>query len=247
MKSLISKLSSCRSNMFLGFGNPESNILIVGQECAIDRIEQPCRARVEIDENVQEWSEILCGRAPNGVRIFVEKPYEYWFTPREGYKYRHQGKNEVPFSHLKRSPRRNLKNGDRGLGSTWYNYSKVVENICGRPYQYDDGCAFFDDCFLTELSADCALNNAGTNGECTEKSIYERIAKLLNQPFFQNFKIVIVAAGRYDRKYGINYRKIFPKAKVLIITPQLSRMSNELKNKIIENGKNGLTGTYDLR
>ena len=131
--------------MFVGFGNPESNILIVGQECAIDRREQPCRARVEIDENVQEWSEILCGGAPNGVRIFVEKLYgklyEYWFTPREGYKYRLQGKNKVPFTPLKRSPRRNLKNNECGLGNTWYNYSKVVEGICKKKYQYDNGCA----------------------------------------------------------------------------------------------------------
>jgi len=241
MKSLISKLSSCRSNMFVGFGNPESNILIVGQECAIDRIEQPCRARVEIDENVQEWSEILCGGAPNGVRKFFEGSYEYWFTPREGYKYRHQGKNKVLFSPLKRSPKRILKNKECGLGNTWYNYSKVVENICGRQYQYDDGCAFFDDCFLTELSADCALNNTETNKNDTGTSIKERVGNLFNDSFFEHFEIVIVAAGRYDRKYGINYRKIFPKAKVLIITPQLSRMSNELKNKIID----GLTGTYD--
>ena len=96
--------------MFVGFGNPESNILIVGQECAIDRRVQPCRACVEIDQNVLEWSEILCRVAPNGVRTFFEGLYEYWFTPREGYKYRLQSKNKVQFSPLKRSPKRILKN-----------------------------------------------------------------------------------------------------------------------------------------
>lgn len=230
---------------FIGMGNPESNVLFVGQTCAVNP--GTPRANAEIVENWQEWNELVNGLSPLGDRVFFDSAYgcDVKHNPLVGQQYKQNG----TFVDLVKSPRRILKSGCHGIGNTWYNYSKILESSLNKAYLYDKGCSFFDDCFMTELSVCCATSNGKTNSKQTRKSVTNRCGGILQNPFFQKFGVVVIAAGRYDQKYGVQYTNVFPNdgSRIIILTPQLSRMSNDLKDQIVDTIKKGVPGVCDLR
>jgi len=194
---------------YLGMGNPDSDILIIGQEHAVDLVKQADRARIEVDENRAEWEEILNGGS--GERYFVEKykgkSIHYYFTPATGYQY----------SNVEGGTRLSFEHGTFKVRGTWPNYKKMLDGMLGQQTEAFD---IFDRCFMSELSAICAVSNRDTDRDTTKKSVDSRKG-LWVDPFFQGFKTVIIAAGRYDDKYQIDFFSLFPKAEKVIITPQL--------------------------
>jgi hypothetical protein len=49
-------LNQCKQNeLFLGLGNPNAKILILGKEAAIDKEKNPRHYEVEVKNNVKDW------------------------------------------------------------------------------------------------------------------------------------------------------------------------------------------------
>lgn len=246
---------------FIGYGNPNAKILIIGKECAIDPESDIDNIyELSVKKNKEQWLSII-----NGSGQLNPDNIPSWFTPHLNYEEKFSPL--FPFKGQLFTIRRNKGNGgngkdNKGTSTTWYNYQKLINRIgiAGRANNScrartkDDELDFFKDCFITEFSAECSLYSK--KSDKVEGSIKSRTRHLLNEPFFKSFSIIIVACGHYIRRYGdiIDLQKLYEvkyeqptvdvnsnnwynfhkgNNKILIHTNQLSmNISDELLNKI---------------
>jgi len=241
------------NNLYLGLGNPDAKILIVGKEIGYghEKNKKPSSEIIEADSNKlarknwKEWVDILL------------EPQKTLSRLDEHIKDRHKiFKNEKDEKEYKHMP-------------TWVSYQKIVNGINGikdikidrKQLQYED--FFLKHCFITEYSQ-LRLPNSnylGKNNEIKENSINERKC-VFEQDFFKNFPIVIMACGDYvtekfienvlgvKKDFGVNWKDkdksdllkgnwydVYNNEhhKILIHTRQLSTgVSNKLLSEIAE-------------
>lgn len=185
--NLLKEFSSDDIDNYIGQGNPNSDILIIGREHGFSD-EYQCD--LEIRRNHEQWSQIVEGID------FSESQYSprYCFTER----------------------RQEFRIGPKSLGTspTWFVYQKMVNALC--PHDMEDGkkaplLDFFNYSFITEFSTASRPNNNKNTAEeieATRKSITKR-TPLLSSEFFRSFPIVILACGRYFDEYKINIEQMF--------------------------------------
>jgi len=256
-------LNSLMNETYIGFGNPESDVLFIGQEVAVSSSKRQ-RTYVEITDNRQQWCDIYSIMNPiktpscsgvkfsnGGVRYFNEQlqhsranstPWfsniDYEFSPIHGYR------SADPFQHqyspLIHSPRRESRyTSICGQGNTWYNYQEVLSSLgLLIPLTLNAYDPLFASCFMTDLSALGAATTNGTNSQTTQSSVNYRVNNLLSDPYFQSFDIVFISTKAYVRKYcgGNTIPNLFPRSQIFIIN-QLSRLSVAYLNKIINTYK----------
>lgn len=181
---------------FVGYGNPNSSILIIGKECAIDfKSEQ---YQEEYSRNFEMW----CIEPEPEIKNWVENPVLDWsiFHPRAPYygqrfaiEKRNKDNHEIIIS------------GKGGTSSTWYNYQKLINYIrkqgkLSTPLNTTT-IDFYNDCFITELNESCRVNNKDLNAnekQATESNIRNRFDLMIaTRPFWSHFKTVILACGPY--------------------------------------------------
>lgn len=107
---------------FIGFGNPNSKILIVGQEMAIDPEKSPHTLEMESYRNNEQWKEIINKNISD---------LNFSFNGENGFK----------------NPR---KPYDTKPTETWRNYSKLVERITDKKLARNQ--EFFEHSFITEVN-----------------------------------------------------------------------------------------------
>lgn len=107
---------------FIGFGNPNSKILIVGQEMAIDPEKSPITLEMESYKNPEHWKEIIDKNISD---------INYSFNGKNGFK----------------NPR---KPYDTKPSETWRNYGKLVEHITDKKLEKNQ--EFFEHSFITEIN-----------------------------------------------------------------------------------------------
>lgn len=241
---------------YLGTGNPNSKILILGKECAINKETNKWQYEHEVLNNFINWKH----NVDNNISIQNADKDELWKTSKHVpvnplYPYRGQ--------FFKRD-----RNNNYGTSATWYNYQKLLNKILQDlnipvPEDKQNKIFFHEYCFLSELNAVTAKYSKDVDSIDREKSI--KIRKFLfREDFYQQFPIVIVAAGHYPREFDIDLQKIFSvnwdgdtnnnnnndklgrnwynihheitgeTPKLLIHTNQLSIVATELLNKIAE-------------
>lgn len=187
---------------YIGQGNPNAKILIVGREHGFSD-EHQCS--LEIWRNKEQWKQIAQGIP------FCEEGY----SPR------------TCFTERKQEFRLDMKSKNGGVSPTWYIYQMIVNALCPHEMPQRDRTPlldFFNYSFITEFStASRPNNNNPTNEEiaATRQSIEERTS-LLSSDFYRSFPIVILACGKYFDDYDINIEQIFdvkwvaPTEKVLL-------------------------------
>lgn len=231
---LINRLSPTNDEhlQFVGFGNPNSRILLIGKECG---------------DVPNSFNEINCNK-PN-LKHWVKNisahplPIDAWhnnpdavFNP------------EHPFKGL---PMKELSGGH-----TWRNYQKIVAGITNQCSS--EIVDFHQYAFITELNS--VTSKYSKYSSEAKDSIEKRTQQLLCAPFYRNFPITIVCCGHYLDQYNINLEEIFDvkwegrtvevtdntgkkcgwinvhyaDGRILIHTRHLSMCSGELINKIIE-------------
>lgn len=227
----------CSENgLYIGTGNPNAKIVIIGKECAIDTTSKKGEEQYkrEIENNPSDWD-------TNLTNVDFSK-----YNPLYPYK----GQLCKKRSETKKGIR-----GGGGTSATWYNYQKLFNQICPK-HANTDTINFHEHCFITELNEVTAKTSGDVHKEEREKSIQGR-KQLLKEKFFQEFPIVIVAAGHYPREFKINLVEMFkadfaenesvkksnnlgkywinihrnealPSPRLLIHTNQLSMPSNDL-------------------
>ena len=188
-KDFLEVLEYCEQNLYLGDGNPEASILIVGKEisCKEDDIIKKSNGQ-GLEVGIKKLSlETAKGN--------VEK----W-------------QNGYPRDEIKTYAFKEKRN------PTWTNYQKLVGAIIGKNLGKDN-YNFLDHCFITELSQILLpksnfLKDKHLNDSIRFESIKER-ETLLSMNFFK-FPIVIMACGHYptldlqkDYGYEFNIQKNF--------------------------------------
>ena len=163
---------------FVGYGNPFSDVLIIGQE-----VTYPVGS-VEWERfyknNCQQWKETLdFGLVAHELN---ERPgasiddyaFPDFFNPRN------------PFYPMEFS---------RKKSATWYNYQKIMDAV----FPHQDGILnMFDYCFLTELSNISSRHNPNTKD--VELSIAHRFDLMKESvDFWGHFRAIILACGPYAK------------------------------------------------
>lgn len=165
---------------YIGMGNPNARILIIGREPAHDLNTQVGREAFFQD---QELNRV------NWKNLIENRPIEGCCNPRR------------PFPNQKCL----RANGDNdGTASTWVWYQKLIDLVLGREYDRPYSLRpldFHDFCFHTDISAAAAKNLATTERKAKESSIEERSRDLFSHAFFRQFPIIILGIGTDVGKY----------------------------------------------
>lgn len=238
LKQLIDDLNGMGIQPFIGYGNPDADILIVGQECGEEDKE---RLEKFVTHNFHQWSESFNGHG------FGYKPKDY-IVPY--YDFEHGYFHPInPFYRLKNKK----QTGKREVGrapSTYYWYQRLIDKIRAKNIHITDSqkspiIDFFNDSFITELSDICRYGRKDLSKDEHEeirKHIEERFDWMRRTNFFNQFKIVILACGPYAKaikKDEILRKELFGDAKVYYCN-QLSRwdkkhLDDDIIPKILEN------------
>lgn len=194
---------------YIGHGNPNANILFIGQEGASDPY-APIGADGRNDYmrslkgNREDWSrniqeEIWYGNLGESCTPDTLKNFNPLY-PYKGQKFQVRTGSEESG---------NLK-GTKGTARTWYNYQKLINRIFElfsaerKPMTKEDDIDFHRYSFHSDMSA-VALKKHSAKNEAGKKSVVER-KSLLSSVFFHNFPIVIAAVGHFPHDtYGDNY------------------------------------------
>ncbi|MEB3074578.1 hypothetical protein [Capnocytophaga gingivalis] len=189
------------NNLFVGYGNPNGKVLVIGKEAAhvakedlADHLEK--KKEELLQRNVAQWEHILStAEVPNydGERpISNENPL---------YAYGNQ------FN--KKDVRKEGKPYNGGTSSTYLNYEKLYEQLFLQGEKLER-INFQKEFFITEFS-DYPTKESYKNEdiEALRKQSIEERKPLFALPFFKEFPIVIVAAGDYPDLYHIDLEKTF--------------------------------------
>ena len=159
---------------YIGMGNPNARILIIGREPNHDLTTEDGRNGFDQDQqmNRDNWKNLIEGRPVIG-RCNPRRP----FTNQKCLT--NNGHND-------------------GTARTWVWYQKLVDLILGREFERSfmlRPVDFHDYCFHTDISAAAAARIATTDKTAKAASVAERSEQLFCHPFFKQFPIVILGIG----------------------------------------------------
>ncbi|MBT0812978.1 hypothetical protein KIH41_16950 [Litoribacter ruber] len=147
---------------YIGKGNPNADILLIGKELAIDPVKNPIAFRNESINNPNQWGKIIKGE------LEVDE-----FDPRWPYN------KDLP----------------KSAGATWNQYQRL-NNLLFEENKSESESTFFQKFFLTEINTTPSKYSPGRKNILGELH-QDRMEMFRQEKFFQNFLIVIVAAGGY--------------------------------------------------
>ena len=239
-----------KRDLFIGSGNPNARILILGKEAAIDEKLYPEQHHRELTNNICDWTNNFIGK------IQLSEIDNWFITPKYNPLYPYKGQINI-INRKKNIDNKIIYNG--GTSKTWYNYQKIIDYLI-----YDNikspNINFHEHAFISELNQVTGPYSKTIPKKIRKESIKERKV-LFEAPFFKEFPITIVAVGHYvkefdidlqdtfkmtyieeyskehskglDKEYiNVHYDNLENPTKLLIHTNQLSMVSNELINRL---------------
>jgi len=178
--SQIGKLKNLTNPYFIGYGNPDSDILFIGQEKAFSICDSPELLFLESIYHNFQWQEI-CKNLENKEKLDLE------FDPRFPQNFFKKGWTEKD---------KNTGKTKNNHTHTWYKYSmflsffksslKSAKSLFIENKNLEN--SFFNYCFCTEF------NHEPDKKTKNNKAIPQRVLFLKNE-FFKSFKYVVFAAG----------------------------------------------------
>lgn len=241
---------------YIGHGNPNAKILIVSKEPAANKDSDLYKR--DIEDNCRQWKDNIanCDKISYDTLKDSIVPFQENYNPL----YPHKGQKCTVRTKTNKldENKQPIFKGANGTARTWVAYQKLYDRIAGKPdKRKEEDIDFHKYVFSTDFSNEAAPMSNLTNTEETGKSIVNR-NEMFKDKFFQNFPIVIIAAGHYPRYYKINLEEIFQvnwvsptddscgkgkfiklhynitRTKLLIQTNQMSGFSYKLLNDIAE-------------
>lgn len=181
-------------NEFIGYGNPSSEILIVGQEAALT-------------EGSEDWAKFYAPNHEQWARTYHEDlHYKTW-----------DGHSEYKFPEFFNPIYPYYKQYLSTTSRTWLWYQKLVDNVFMHEMEGRKGIVdFFKYAFITELNNHTRPDHSVKQN--LEENIRERFDFMrVTAPFWSRFKFVILANGSYsdaiDSVYGLK-ESIFGEAHI---------------------------------
>ena len=210
--SLVNKVSSLASDdlQFIGQGNPNSKILLIGKDCNIDLSTTRGKGCYEMEylHNAAQWKRnIDSGIEPSDVIDWVATLAigEDKYNPL--YPYR-------GLQNIKAVRTEDGESFNGGASASWCAYQSLVEKICDDSFK-SSVIDFHQMSFLTVLSS-LPSPDKGYN-EDVENCVKTRCSKLFVSPFFLSFPVTILACGRFTKDYHIDIETLFNQKYIGII------------------------------
>lgn len=239
--------------LFLGTGNPNARILILGKEAAIDKEKSASQYEQEYLKNNTDWE---LNYATNKQFSDIDNWFIQDRLPVFNTLYPYKGQKNKVERHDKIGK---IISGNGGTSKTWYNYQKIIDNIYFNDVS-GELINFHEHAFCSELNQETGNYSKDIPKIKRAESIQLR-KELFATPFFKKFPITIVAVGHYVRDFDLDLQNIFEikyhekiskelseglnkeyinihydnldkPTKLLIHTNQLSMVSNELVNRL---------------
>lgn len=241
---------------YIGHGNPNAKILIVSKEPAANKDSDLYKR--DIEDNCRQWKDNIanCDKISYDTLKDSIVPFQENYNPL----YPHKGQKCTVRTKTNKldENKQPIFKGANGTARTWVAYQKLYDRIAGKQDKgKEEDIDFHKYVFSTDFSNEAAPMSNLTNTEETGKSIVNR-NEMFKDKFFQNFPIVIIAAGHYPRYYKINLEEIFQvkwvsptddscgkgkfinvhyneaHTKLLVHTVQLSFYTTKLLNKLTQ-------------
>lgn len=237
-KGIVKKCQE--KEFYLGTGNPNSSILVIGKECAIEPNSEQCQR--EIINNINDWNN------NTNHNIQFDDVSQYVNNPQPKYNPLFPYKGQKFAVRKMRKDKRIINDG--GTSDTWVNYQKLNNKIFVDKLNIND-IDFHKLFFITEMNEVVSKTSEITKKEAKEyvlKSIRERLDFFKNDfYFFQKFPIVILACGKNyisDQDIENAFRVRNPKEKILKQGQYLRIFYNEDKTKLVINTRQFSSGVF---
>ena len=199
---------------YIGHGNPNAKVLILGQEPAADKNE--IRAldnrndyERSILENKKHWgNNVVQGIGFENLEKCCTLETMCNYNPLFPY-------NGQKFIYRRKSGKKDengidIYAGQEGTAPTWCNYQKLINKIalkCNLPEwiaQKREKLTFHSVTFSTDMSREASTSRI-VNPEGVA-SVIARATSMFNTAFFKTFPVIIAAVGRFpDKTYGHDY------------------------------------------
>lgn len=184
---------------FIGTGNPNAKIIIIGQEVALDPSKEGFDFHYGLhQDNVNLWNDC----------IYKQKGYddiEVWGRGCNNY-IRDDFSPLYPY-YGDQKLHKSVKNG--GTSKTWKCYQKLLSLVY--PGQLSETeVDFHKFTFISEMSS-IPFPKSPAKNPVTAESIHTRITNLFSHEYFKQFPVIIVASGNYvsERMYDIDLQGTF--------------------------------------
>lgn len=175
LEELISDLDAKIPNeellKYIGTGNPNADILIIGKECSVDDINSE-QFKFELMGNFRAWQKKRNYNQDDVPEFNNWNDYDPLF-PYKGQNFKIDNKQ------------------NRGTSRTWYNYQKLINYVCNK--QSNTEIDFHKDVFITEVNSTPSRKTV----DADVSSIDFRKATILKSDFIQSFPIVIISGVGY--------------------------------------------------
>ncbi|MCM1031134.1 MAG: hypothetical protein NC410_06835 [Oscillibacter sp.] len=167
--------------LYVGTGNPNARILIIGKELAFDKEANPEQAKGEIEDNIPNWKK-------NVENNISQEEVRDCYNPL----YLYKGKTIEKEGH------------------TWSKYQKLMDLIRNAEAKHPKTIDFQEFSFITEYNIHPSKRTQQQEKTSRKESIKRRDEFFRTTEFFQQFPIVIVAAGDYAHcKFDVELEKTF--------------------------------------
>jgi len=191
------------NKLFLGYGNPNGKILMIGKEHYFNH---------SIKEDSPEfYDEILKARELENRNNFTswENNFENNFEPEWNPNQEFHCDNSNAFTAWWNQKNVQDKNSNGGTSNTYLHYQKLYQNIFldGKKEERINFQKEFFNTELNDLPAKKDFNLPQLNK--FKREFIEKRQELFNLPFFKTFPVVIVASGHYPSIYNFDIEKIF--------------------------------------
>lgn len=192
-------------DVFIGYGNPDADILIIGQETADDKQSKDCEKFYT--PNQSQWKETIeHNRLPQ-----TDSQGEYKFP---------KFVPSFPFKTQKAT----IRSGDGNSGATWYWYQRLHDQIYPVAKDPNGNINFFERIFITELNGEPRKNH-----RVKQENIESQIAKRFDimretKSFWSHFKVVLFLCGSYSEAIDVDSAR-----KILATSPGVESASKKIE------------------
>jgi len=194
---------SKQNKLFLGYGNPNGKILMIGKEHYFNHSlkEGSCEfydeilkvREIENQKNTASWEENIRNEFYPNWNINLESNII----------------NSNAFTTYWNQKNKQDKNYNGGTSNTYLHYQKLYQNVFLNR-QKEERINFQKEFFNTELNDLPAKKDFNFKELNKHKSGFiARRQELFRLPFFKTFSIVIIASGHYPNKYNFDIEKTF--------------------------------------